>query len=63
MGGGGGAGAGGAAGGEGGVRAAVQDFMDRLPAPFNMVEIEARVSERTPYVVVALQVGSWLAAL
>lgn len=43
-------------GGEEGVRASLQDLLARLPAQFVMVEIEARVEEKTPYVVVALQV-------
>lgn len=29
--------------------------MDRLPEPFNMVEIMAKAQEKTPYVVVAFQ--------
>ncbi len=29
--------------------------MEKLPEPFNMVEVEWRVKEKTPYVVVALQ--------
>jgi hypothetical protein len=32
-------------------------YMEKLPEPFNMVEVEMRVREKTPYVVVALQVG------
>lgn len=57
TGGGGGAGGGSAQSQEAAVKAALDDFMGRLPQPFNMVEIESRVKERIPYVVVALQVG------
>lgn len=49
-----GASAGGGAG-EGAVRTALQDYLERLPEPFVMLDIEARIQERTPYVVVALQ--------
>jgi dynein heavy chain len=49
-----GAAAGGGAG-EAAVRAALQDYLERLPQPFVVLDIEARVQERTPYVVVALQ--------
>lgn len=49
-----GATAGGSAG-EGAVRAALQDYLERLPEPFVMLDIESRIQERTPYVVVALQ--------
>lgn len=55
--GGGGGSAGSAGGGEAGVRNALKDFLERLPEPFIMVEIEARVKDKTPYVVVVLQVG------
>ncbi|DBA86689.1 TPA: Dynein alpha chain, flagellar outer arm [Trebouxia sp. C0004] len=53
----GGGGAAGASGGssEAAVRTALEDYMARLPEPLNMVEIEARVKDKTPYVVVALQ--------
>ena len=30
--------------------------MEKLPDPFNMIEIMGKVEERTPYVVVAFQV-------
>eukprot|EP00891_Asterochloris_glomerata_P001316 jgi/Astpho2/1316/Aster-06188 len=51
---------GGGSGGGGGsseaaVRAALEDYKARLPEEINMVEVEARVREKTPYVVVALQ--------
>lgn len=53
-------GRGGGGGGSGGgteerVRRGVQELLETLPEPFNMVEIEARVKDRTPYVMVALQ--------
>ena len=53
----GGCGGGGAAGGstEDRVRSGVQEFLETLPEVLNLVEIEARVKERTPYVMVALQ--------
>ncbi|KAK9817742.1 hypothetical protein WJX72_001478 [[Myrmecia] bisecta] len=53
--GGGAAGGGGSGGGEAAIRAALEDYKARLPEPFIMVEIEARVKDKTPYVVVALQ--------
>lgn len=54
--GGGGSGGGGSAGpSEERVRRGVQEFLETLPEQFNMVEIEARVKDRTPYVMVALQ--------
>jgi dynein heavy chain len=46
---------GGASSGEAAVRAALKDYSERLPAPFVMVEIEGRIKEKSPYVVVALQ--------
>ena len=52
-----GGGGGGASGGESKesvVRSGLADFLERLPETFNMVEIEARVTDKTPYVVVAL---------
>jgi dynein heavy chain len=45
----------GGSGGEGAVRAALQDYLERLPEPFVMLDIEGRIQDRTPYVVVALQ--------
>jgi dynein heavy chain len=46
---------GGGGGGEAMVRAALKEYMERLPELFNLVDIEARVKEKSPYVVVALQ--------
>uniref|UniRef100_A0A670I2K3 Dynein axonemal heavy chain 17 n=1 Tax=Podarcis muralis TaxID=64176 RepID=A0A670I2K3_PODMU len=37
------------------VKAVLDEIMDRLPEPFNMVEIMAKAAEKTPYVVVAFQ--------
>lgn len=37
------------------MRAALQDYLERLPEPFVMLDIEGRIQDRTPYVVVALQ--------
>jgi len=37
------------------VRAAVEDMLERLPEPFNMVDMEARIVDKNPYVVCALQ--------
>jgi hypothetical protein len=37
------------------VRAALKDYSERLPAPFDLADIEGRVKEKSPYVVVALQ--------
>ncbi len=54
SGGGGGGGAGGG-GGESAIRSALEAYADKLPEPFNMIEIELRVKDKTPYVVVALQ--------
>lgn len=42
-------------GGEDRVRTELESFMEQLPELFNMVEIEARVADKTPFVVVALQ--------
>jgi hypothetical protein len=46
---------GGASAGEAAVRAALKDYSERLPAPFSLSDIEGRVKDKTPYVVVALQ--------
>jgi len=46
---------GGASSGEAAVRAALKDYSERLPAPFVIPEIEGRIKDKTPYVVVALQ--------
>ena len=51
---GGGGGSGGAAGGDR-VRSELERFMAELPEQFNMIDIEARVVDKTPYVVVAIQ--------
>lgn len=37
------------------MRATLQNYLDKLPEAFNMVEVEARIKDQTPYVVVALQ--------
>lgn len=37
--------------------------MERLPEPFNMVEVEIRVKDKTPFVVVALQEATRMNAL
>lgn len=52
----GGTGAGSAGGGEAAVRVILADLLGRLPPLFGMVELESRVKEKTPFVVVALQV-------
>lgn len=46
---------GGSGSGEAAVRSALKDYMERLPEPFVLLEIEQRIKEKTPYVVVALQ--------
>lgn len=51
-----GGGGGGAGGSSDRVRTELERYMETLPEPFIMVEIEARVVDKTPYVVVALQV-------
>jgi len=33
----------------------IDRFLDQLPAPFSMLDITARVKDKTPYVVVCLQ--------
>jgi len=37
------------------VRTKLNDFLERLPQCFNMVELEVRAKDKTPFVVVALQ--------
>ncbi|KAM6297472.1 dynein axonemal heavy chain 17 [Aegotheles albertisi] len=37
------------------VKAVLDEIIERLPEPFNMVEMMAKAEEKTPYVVVALQ--------
>ena len=39
------------------VKAIVDDILDKIPDQFNMAEIMQKVEERTPYVIVALQVN------
>lgn len=51
-----------AASGDAAVRAVLTDLLGRLPAPFSLVDIESRVKTRTPFTVLALQVGGLLAA-
>jgi dynein heavy chain, axonemal len=46
---------GGAGSGEDRVRSELERFIAALPEPFNMIEIEARVTDKTPFIVVALQ--------
>ena len=38
------------------IKTMVDDIMEKLPDPFNMIEIMGKVEERTPYVIVAFQV-------
>lgn len=37
------------------MRGPLKEYLERLPAPFAMLEVEARVKDQSPYVVVALQ--------
>lgn len=37
------------------VRYILDDIMDRVPEPFNLVELMGKVEELTPYTIVALQ--------
>jgi hypothetical protein len=37
------------------VRAALKEYMECLPQPFVMLDIETRIKEKAPFVVVALQ--------
>ena len=41
------------------IKTLVDDIMEKLPEPFNMIEIMGKVEERTPYVVVAFQVSEF----
>lgn len=50
---GGGGGAGGSA--EAGVKETIQQFLGALPADFNVLEIEMKIEETTPYLIVSLQ--------
>ncbi|GBF93145.1 dynein alpha flagellar outer arm [Raphidocelis subcapitata] len=63
VGGGSGGVSGGAAAGEAAVRSALKDYSERLPAPFVIADIEGRVKDKTPYVVVALQEATRMNAL
>ncbi|EFN60095.1 hypothetical protein CHLNCDRAFT_133411 [Chlorella variabilis] len=49
-----------AAGGEAAVRASLADLLGRLPAPLGLVDIEARVKEKTPFVVEAERMNGLL---
>lgn len=55
------------AGGEGGTTAeekaklVLDDVLERLPAQFDMEEIRSRVDEVSPYIMVAIQVGTTMA--
>jgi dynein heavy chain len=37
------------------VKTLVDDIMEKLPEQFNMIEIQSKVEERTPYVIVCFQ--------
>ncbi|PSN32950.1 Dynein beta chain [Blattella germanica] len=37
------------------VKSSLEDIMDKVPEPFNIQEIMAKVEERTPYIIVAFQ--------
>jgi dynein heavy chain len=37
------------------VKQALEEISERVPEPFNIAEIMAKVEERTPYIVVAFQ--------
>ncbi|CAB3248907.1 unnamed protein product [Arctia plantaginis] len=50
-----GAQAGGGGSKEEAVRAIIEDFLDRVPEPFNLQELIGKVEELTPYTIVALQ--------
>ncbi len=60
---GGGGGGGGGGSGESAIRSALESYAAKLPEPFNMIEIELRVKEKTPFVVVALQEATRMVAL
>ena len=51
----GGGGGGGGSGSGDRVRSELERFMAELPEQFNMIEIEARITDKTPFVVVAVQ--------
>ena len=37
------------------MKSILDEFLERLPEEFNMVELQNRAEEKTPYVLVALQ--------
>ncbi|XP_049940954.1 dynein beta chain, ciliary-like [Schistocerca serialis cubense] len=37
------------------VKSVLEDIYDKLPEPFNIIELMAKVEDRTPYVIVAIQ--------
>ena len=39
------------------MKTLVDDVMEKMPEQFNMLEIMAKVEERTPYVIVCFQVS------
>ena len=61
--GGGGTGSAGSGDVQGGIRSQLTSFMESLPPPLNLIEIEASVKETTPFVVVALQEATRMNAL
>ena len=40
------------------MKTLVDDIMEKMPEQFNMMEIMAKVEERTPYVIVCFQVNN-----
>lgn len=38
------------------MKTILDDIVDKMPDQFNMMDIMARIEERTPYIVVAFQV-------
>ncbi|GLG98379.1 Putative dynein heavy chain [Gryllus bimaculatus] len=50
-----GAGAGGMESKDDKIRSLLEEYLDRIPELFNMVDIMARTEERTPYIIVAFQ--------
>jgi dynein heavy chain len=44
-----------AAGADSGIRGKITNFLKELPASFNMIEIQMRIEEKTPYMIVAIQ--------
>eukprot|EP00879_Flechtneria_rotunda_P021343 GHRR01022494.1.p1 GENE.GHRR01022494.1~~GHRR01022494.1.p1 ORF type:complete len:925 (+),score=321.59 GHRR01022494.1:1101-3875(+) len=49
--------------GEAAVRSALKEYLERLPELFVMLDIESRIKEKTPFVVVALQEATRMNAL